>query len=70
VIDLKLHGWPVVLSSYQLQGVCASLMPGSQGIMKVRHYLLFQLWLIKDENATLVEQKSLLQGIVFEFLSN
>jgi hypothetical protein len=64
VIDLKFHGWPVVVSSYQLQSAHAALMPGGQGIVKVRHHLLFQLWLIRDANATLVEQKSLVQGIV------
>jgi hypothetical protein len=29
-INLKLHGWPVVVSSYQLQSAHAFLMPGSQ----------------------------------------
>jgi hypothetical protein len=53
-IDLKLHGWPVVVSSYQLQGVRVSLMPGGWGIVKVRHHLLFQLWLIRNENGVIL----------------
>jgi hypothetical protein len=53
-INLKLYGRPVVMACYQLQSAHTPLMPSGRGIVEVRHHLLFQLWLIRDENATLV----------------
>jgi hypothetical protein len=55
VIDLNLHGRPVVVVGYQFQSAHISLMPIGWRIVEMRHHLLFQLWVIRDENATLEE---------------